>query len=404
MEAHMIKRNESNRRPIRRNDNRRNNINWNEITCYNCGKQGHTLTICRERRTNGRNNQINYIDDEYYYENEYENNIYNMDYQDDEYNDYEYENEIYEVNNEENDMYEVPNYRNAPRRSDRNIRNKDQTINEERMRRADNNWNRRKNLENLQKGRETKRNNNICQNCGQIEHYIKECVNEKVKFNRRVPNVEEFEPVKAFMNSNANITWAQLINERPNVRKQLRGEEKTQTTRCNVIINGKAIRALVNTGAGSSTITNKLRKKLNIPIIKKSNVILTIADEKSIASLGIAEIDIEIDDELGLTLEVEVKDSKRKDLILGTDLLKHGIIDMKEQLLTVELDGEIYEIPIDYEKKQVHFKDKKNNNESSESESSESESDEDEYLESEYEDNVKHDLCIIDEDDEEVAK
>ncbi|CAB5395561.1 unnamed protein product [Rhizophagus irregularis] len=107
MEAHMIKRNESNRRPIRRNDNQRNNINWNEITCYNCGKQGHTSTIY------------------------------------DEYNDYEYENEIYEVNNEENDMYEVPNYRNAPRRSDRNIRNKDQTINKERTRRVDNNWNRR---------------------------------------------------------------------------------------------------------------------------------------------------------------------------------------------------------------------------------------------------------------------
>jgi hypothetical protein len=78
---------------------------------------------------------------------------------------------------------------------------------------------------------------------------------------------------------------------------------------------------------------------------------------------------------------------------------------MKEQLLTVELDGEIYEIPIDYEKKkQVHFKDKKNNDESSESESSESESDEDKYPENEYEDNVKYDLCIIDEDDEEVAK
>ncbi|PKY48632.1 hypothetical protein RhiirA4_464285, partial [Rhizophagus irregularis] len=182
-------------------------------------------------------------------------------------------------------------------------------------------------------------------------------------------------------------------------------EEKTQATRCNVIVKGKVIRALVDTGAGPSTITNKLRKELNIPIIKKSNVILTIADGKSIASLGIAEIDIEIDDELGLTLEVEVIDSKRKDLILGTDLLKHGIIDMKEQLLTVELDGEIYEIPIDYEKKkQVHFKDKENSNESSESESSENESDEDEYPENEYEDNVKYDLCIIDEDDEEVAK
>ncbi|CAB4442398.1 unnamed protein product [Rhizophagus irregularis] len=106
------------------------------------------------------------------------------------------------------------------------------------------------------------------------------------------------------------------------------------------------IRALVDTGAGISAISNALRKELNIPIIKKSNVVLTIADGKNIASLGIAEIEIEIKEDLGIMLEVEVIDSKRKELILGTNLLKYGILDMREGMLTIELEDEMYEIPI----------------------------------------------------------
>jgi len=157
------------------------------------------------------------------------------------------------------------------------------------------------------------------------------------------------------------------------------------------------IRALVDTGAGPSTITDKLRRELGIPIIKKSNVILTIADGKSIASLGIAEIDMEIDDELGLTLEVEVIDSRKKDLILGTDLLKYGIIDMKERLLTIKFEGEIYEIPIDYERRKKVYS--KSNNESDESSESESE-----YSENEYEDNENGDLFSINENEEGKAK
>src|ERR1700742_5383743 len=125
------------------------------------------------------------------------------------------------------------------------------------------------------------------------------------------------------------------------------------------------IRALVDTGAGPSVITNELRKELNIPITKKSNVVLTIADGKNIASLGIAEIEIEINEELGIILEVEVIDSKRKELILGTDLLKYGIINMREGLLMIELKDEIYEIPIDFKgRKNVNFEESDSESES----------------------------------------
>ncbi|PKY59912.1 hypothetical protein RhiirA4_483051 [Rhizophagus irregularis] len=155
------------------------------------------------------------------------------------------------------------------------------------------------------------------------------------------------------------------------------------------------IRALVDTGAGPSVITNELRKELNIPITKKSNVVLTIANGKSIASLGRAEIKIEIDENLEIPLEFEVIDSKRKDLILGTDLLKYGIINMKEGLLTIELDNEIYEIPIDFKgKKSVKFdeSESESDGDSENMENVNDDSSEESESENEYEDNEKEEL------------
>jgi hypothetical protein len=129
-------------------------------------------------------------------------------------------------------------------------------------------------------------------------------------------------------------------------------QKRTQATRCNILVEGKVIRALVDTGTALSAITDRLRRELNIPITGKSNVSLTIANGKTIASLGVANILIEINKDIGIDLEVEVIDSNEKDLILGADLLKYGIIDMREGVLTIELDGEEYEIPIDFEGKE----------------------------------------------------
>ncbi len=158
------------------------------------------------------------------------------------------------------------------------------------------------------------------------------------------------------------------------------------------------IRALVDTGAGPSAMTDRLRRELNIPITGKSNVILTIANGKSIASLGVSKIEVQIDEDMYIDLEVEIIDSNRRDLILGTDLLKHGIIDMKEGLLTIELDGEEYEVPIDFEGRKIDGNDRA---ESSSDSSEYEDSGNDEYNESsdssgsdesEYEENEKKEL------------
>jgi hypothetical protein len=46
--------------------------------------------------------------------------------------------------------------------------------------------------------------------------------------------------------------------------------------RCNVLVEGERIRALVDTGTRPLAITNRLRKELNI---RKSNVSLIIANQ-----------------------------------------------------------------------------------------------------------------------------
>ncbi|GET51528.1 ribonuclease H-like domain-containing protein [Rhizophagus irregularis DAOM 181602=DAOM 197198] len=371
-EAYVMQRNGNDRRPIGNNNVQRNNMNWDRMTCYTCGRKGHTSRVCREgqRRSYGgnnkgsysQNNQVNYLDEEYYGEGY---NVYNVEYND-EYDGYNegggYDNynngfDGYEVNNYEDeeryDMFPVP-----PRKSERN---KDKVMNDERDRRRNAQWqgqqqkaqeNNKRGFtkEQLQKGYETRKNNNRCHNCGQQGHFARECTNEKVKLNRNIPNVGDFDPFEQFVNSSVPINWGQMMNERPEK------EEKSQATRCNIIIEGKMIRALVDTGAGPSVITNELRKELNIPITKESNVVLTIADGNNIASLGRVEIRIEIDENLEIPLEFEVIDSRRRDLILGTDLLRYGIINMKEGLLTIEWDNGIYEIPIDFRgKKNVEF-------------------------------------------------
>jgi hypothetical protein len=164
--------------------------------------------------------------------------------------------------------------------------------------------------------------------------------------------------------------------------------------KCDVLVGGKIIRALVNTGAGPSAITDRLRRELDIPIVRKSNVSLTIANGKTIASLGVAEITIEINKDLGIDLEVEVIDSKGRDLILGTDLLKYGIINMKEGLLTIELDGEEYEISIDFEGKEKN-KEYESKSDSKSEYDSESEGDSSDNSENEYEENEKEELFSV---------
>src|SRR2546421_3442906 len=146
------------------------------------------------------------------------------------------------------------------------------------------------------------------------------------------------------------------------------------------MINGKEVKTLIDSGAAANIITNKLRKRLGIRIERPSKTIFTIANGKKIPSLGETEITIEIDEEIEMPITVQVIDSIKEDLLLGTAFLvkTKGVIDFENGKLTLKYDGEQIEIPIYYIKGESE-------NESSESEWEESEkSEEEESGEDEY--------------------
>jgi predicted aspartyl protease len=80
-------------------------------------------------------------------------------------------------------------------------------------------------------------------------------------------------------------------------------------------IEGKEVKTIIDTGAATSMITNKLRKELDIPIRKGSNVRFILADGNKIAALGRTEVEIQINNKK-ILIEVEIMDLKKKYIII----------------------------------------------------------------------------------------
>jgi hypothetical protein len=142
-------------------------------------------------------------------------------------------------------------------------------------------------------------------------------------------------------------------------------------------------------------MSNKLRKKMEIPIMEPSKTVFTLADGKKAASLGKSELEIEVE-EIRIPVIVQIIDSSEDDLILGTELFakNKGNIDFHTKLLTLRVDGNIIEIPIYFTKRKNH--------ESSENELSEEEIEEEyesEFSEEEIEDEYEQ---YESEDEEEI--
>lgn len=104
-------------------------------------------------------------------------------------------------------------------------------------------------------------------------------------------------------------------------------------------------------------ITDKLRKKLGIPILRKSKFRCTIANGEKIDALGKVEITIRYKDELKIESMVEVIDSSEEDLILGNDIWKklNVSIDFENREMRIERQKEMVIIPISYEKNPEEF-------------------------------------------------
>jgi len=144
----------------------------------------------------------------------------------------------------------------------------------------------------------------------------------------------------------------------------------TIAVKSDLMINGQEVRVLIDSGAATNIITNKLRRRLGIRIKRPSKTIFTMANGKKTPSLGETEIRIEITEEIEIPVTVQVIDSVKEDLILGTAFLvrKEGEINFKKEKLIIKHEKKQITIPI-----QCMKEEQDNETDDSETESEESE-------------------------------
>src|ERR1700742_1215518 len=129
-------------------------------------------------------------------------------------------------------------------------------------------------------------------------------------------------------------------------------EKKTTAMRANLEVEDQIVSVIIDTGAAISVITDRLRRKLGIPILGKSKFRCTIANGEKIEALGKARITIRYENELEIEKEVEVIDSSEEDLILGNVIWKklNVSIDFENKEMRIERQEETVVIPISYER------------------------------------------------------
>ena len=131
-----------------------------------------------------------------------------------------------------------------------------------------------------------------------------------------------------------------------------------------IILRDIKIKAIIDTGAAVSAMTSALLKETQFNITEKSNTRCIMADGNRIASLGKSEIEIEIG-EIITPIVVEVIDSKDWTLIIGNDFLSewNSNINFETEMLTLQDQEFIMEIPISYyRERKVTFEVKEENN------------------------------------------
>lgn len=109
--------------------------------------------------------------------------------------------------------------------------------------------------------------------------------------------------------------------------------------RIQIEINGEEMNAIVDSGAGSSVITEEIRKKLQIGKLKSSTKKFIIANGIKVASKGKIEIKIDFG-EIEIPIEFEVIDSTEEDIILGTSWMHRKIyMDYIKDEVTIYYEG-----------------------------------------------------------------
>ncbi len=160
------------------------------------------------------------------------------------------------------------------------------------------------------------------------------------------------------------------------------------SVRCNVEVKGKVMEAIVDSGAATNIMTKGLQEKLGIKITEKSNARFTIANGQTLPALGKTMVKVRIENE-EIPMKVQIIDSRKKDLILGTEMLAEmkGKIDFEERELRIEHNGKEVITPIFYNRKKVEIREEEESQEFEDDFNEEIE--EEELSEEEFEKNLE---------------
>src|SRR3954454_18919398 len=333
---------------INRNRNNQNRDRRTPITCFNCEKEGHIIRECPERRSDRNNNRfnrnqnqthnfqrtrfktpqdtrrVNYIDDYYYSEEEYE--LYN--------------NETQSESKKENRL------RKRVRTGEEMDENEDYI---------------------QLTTPETSEPENIPK---------KKTPPKKEKTSRKSPKfrmkpapietVSEFDIAQYIRDLPCGLSVGQASANIPKYRTALQKsirrtreanyigrmeEEETAPTtaaRCKILVNGMVVNAIIDSGASTSIVMKKLARKLGFEINKPSKLVIVTANGTKVRSLGeISEFTLELKGR-EVDIPVQVLESSDEVLILGNDWLKRAraVLDWEKSILTVKIEGRKIALPI----------------------------------------------------------
>jgi gag-polyprotein putative aspartyl protease len=123
---------------------------------------------------------------------------------------------------------------------------------------------------------------------------------------------------------------------------------RTTAVRTQTKIQNIEIPTIIDSGASDSVMSDKLRRKLGIPIIESSNIKFTLANGKSTPALGKSHIEVEFDDDIILPIKVNIVESTGEELLIGNDelLKRNAKIDYQNQKVTLKNKTKIVHIPM----------------------------------------------------------
>src|SRR5438094_818905 len=128
------------------------------------------------------------------------------------------------------------------------------------------------------------------------------------------------------------------------------------SVRCKIEIKGNVMEAIVDSGAATNIITKGLLEKLGIKITESSNAVFSNVNGKKVPSLGKVDIKVKIEN-IEIPMKVQVIDSTKRDLILGTEILAEvkGKINFEKNELKIEYNGKEIRTPIFYNRKKLEI-------------------------------------------------